>query len=310
MDELFHRYGVPTKLISDNAKELTQGEFARKARDAKCPIDLTDPYSPWQNRAEAEIREIKRLAGRWMVKTQSPKVLWDRCLELCSKVRSSIAHNVYQLKGEVPETVMTGKTHDISHLCEFAWYDWVMYHDSVGFPEDKEVLGRYLGLTDPGIGSTMSYQVLCPSGRVVHRSTIRLLTPQEWEDKDHEKLRDNFDSRVETALGTPMVEEDLAAIGPKREISAVTPTYEAYTDDEEYQSNSRLSVFNLRIANFLFGDYFSPFIAMLVCPRPSSGTHSGLPVLHPIFIRSSQQPRNSLHFSIQGKQRLHLIFGV
>jgi hypothetical protein len=76
LDEFFHRYGVPASLISDNAKELTQGEFARNVRQAQCPIDVTDTYSPWQNRAESEIGELKRLSGRWMVKKKSPKVLW------------------------------------------------------------------------------------------------------------------------------------------------------------------------------------------------------------------------------------------
>jgi hypothetical protein len=134
-------------LISDNAKELTQGEFAKKARQAQCPIDLTDTYSPWQNRAESEIRELKKFSGRWMVKKKSPKVLWDFCLTLASLVRSNIAHNIYQLKGQVPETLMTGETSDISHICEFEWYEWVMYHEEKGYPEDKAKLGRYLGPT-------------------------------------------------------------------------------------------------------------------------------------------------------------------
>jgi hypothetical protein len=119
LDDFFHRYGVPTNLISDNAKELTQGEFARKARQAQCPIDLTDTYSPWQTRAESEIRELKRLSGRWMAKKKSPMVLWDFCLILASLVRSNIAHNINQLKGQVPETITKGRTSDISHICEF-----------------------------------------------------------------------------------------------------------------------------------------------------------------------------------------------
>ena len=124
-----------------------------------------------------------------MVKTRSLKVLWDQCLELGSKICSSIAHNVYQLKGEVPETIMTGATYNISHLCEFAWYDWVMYNkEKAGFPEDKEVLGQYLVPTDPGVGSTMSYQILRPSGRVVHRQTIRLLYTQH-HDTAHGNLQ-------------------------------------------------------------------------------------------------------------------------
>jgi hypothetical protein len=27
---------------------------------------------------------------------------------------------------------------DISHLCEFSWYEWVMYNDKAGYPEDTE----------------------------------------------------------------------------------------------------------------------------------------------------------------------------
>jgi hypothetical protein len=143
LDDLYQQYGVPTRLISDNAKELTLGQFAKKARQAQCPIDMTDTYGPFQNdRAEGEmIRELKCLSGKWMVKMKSPKVLWDYCLVLSSKIHSVTAHNLYQLKGQVPETLMTGSTADtISHLCEFSWYEWVMYNDEAKYPEDTEKL--------------------------------------------------------------------------------------------------------------------------------------------------------------------------
>jgi hypothetical protein len=29
--------------------------------------------------------------------------------------------------GQVPETIMTGNTADISHIAEFGWYNWVMF---------------------------------------------------------------------------------------------------------------------------------------------------------------------------------------
>mmetsp|Transcript_19047 Transcript_19047/g.46019 ORF Transcript_19047/g.46019 Transcript_19047/m.46019 type:complete len:319 (-) Transcript_19047:423-1379(-) len=41
LDEFLHRYGAPQCLVSDNAKELTQGEFAKKCREAKVPVDVT-----------------------------------------------------------------------------------------------------------------------------------------------------------------------------------------------------------------------------------------------------------------------------
>jgi hypothetical protein len=71
-----------------------------------------------------------------------------------------------------------------------------MYNDDAGYPEDTENLGRYLGPTEPGIGSVMSFIILRPSGRVVHtRTTVQKLTPQELEDKTHAKLQETFDKQ-------------------------------------------------------------------------------------------------------------------
>jgi hypothetical protein len=44
--------------------------------------------------------------------------------------------------GKVPETIMTKSTANISHMCEFGWYDWVMFRDNVPmFPDVKLTLG-------------------------------------------------------------------------------------------------------------------------------------------------------------------------
>ena len=63
---------------------------------------------------------------------------------------------------------MTGETADISQICQFGWYDWVMYHDPTKFPDDKAVLGRYLG---PAIdvGSMHTAKILKPNGQYVCR---------------------------------------------------------------------------------------------------------------------------------------------
>ena len=126
VDEFFHRYGVPMALVLDNASKLMRGQFGRKCRQAGCNIDSIVPHSPWQNRAEAEVRENKRMTGRWMVKSGCPRWLWCYCSELAAMIRSHTALKIYGLGGEVPETVISGQTADISHLCEFAWYQWVM----------------------------------------------------------------------------------------------------------------------------------------------------------------------------------------
>ena len=59
---------------------------------------------------------------------------------------SYTAHTAHELQGEVPETIMIGQTADISNICEYDWYEWVMFLDNVtSYPEDKRTLGRYLG---------------------------------------------------------------------------------------------------------------------------------------------------------------------
>jgi hypothetical protein len=146
------RYGIPEAIESDGARAYLGGKFRHKACEAGCFCKLTDPYSPWQNRAEGEIREVK---------TRSPRRLWDHCIELSSIIRSHTALDIYKLEGQVPETVMMGQTADISFICQFPWYSWVYFHESkVQFPNDNVVLGRYLGPTEPEVGSVMTAKIL------------------------------------------------------------------------------------------------------------------------------------------------------
>ena len=54
---------------------------------------------------------------------------------------------IYNLNREVPETMITGDTADISTIASNGWYDWIKLYDPVGnsLPGDKYYLGRYLG---------------------------------------------------------------------------------------------------------------------------------------------------------------------
>jgi Reverse transcriptase (RNA-dependent DNA polymerase) len=230
LDIFLSRYGVPDSFISDGARAFEFGKFRKKARDAGCYCKLTDPYSPWQNRAESEIWEVKRLAGRWMLRARSPKRLWDDCVELASLVRSNTAHDIYKLNGQVPDTVMFGQTADISHICEYHWYSWVLFRDStVSFPEEAMVLGRYLGPTDPEAGSVMSAKILKDTGKVVRRNTFRGLTQEEVDSVEMKKRCSDFDKKVHEKLGHAITEKELSGIS----INAITPEYEAYESFEE-----------------------------------------------------------------------------
>jgi hypothetical protein len=110
-------------MVLDGSKEQTKGDFMRKLSEADCQARQTEPYSPWQQAPEGCIRKLKCGVSRKMIKTGSPRVLWDHFIELEALIGSSTSNNVYMTNGEVPETIMIGSTADISHICEFGWYN-------------------------------------------------------------------------------------------------------------------------------------------------------------------------------------------
>ena len=100
-------------------------------------------------------------------------------------IRSHTAHTAYELQGEVPETIMTDQTADISNICEYDWYEWVMFLDNVtSYPEDRRTLGRYLGPAI-GVGSSLCYNILKADGNISCRTNFRALTWKELVDPTH-----------------------------------------------------------------------------------------------------------------------------
>jgi hypothetical protein len=134
---LFHWDGVPPSMITDNSKEQILGEFKRKLNEASCHLRQPEPYSLWMQAAECCIRELKRGVSRMMIRTGSPKQLWDHCIILQALIRSCTTNSIYMTAGQVPETIVTGNTADISQICQFGWYDWVVYYDHTTFPMIK-----------------------------------------------------------------------------------------------------------------------------------------------------------------------------
>ena len=108
-------------MIVDGENEMRLGKFAGKCKEATCYLQGTEPYSPWSNSAEHEIRELKMSAARKLTRSVTPRQLWCFALEYKSYVCSHTAHDIYQLDGRIPETVVLGETADISPFCEFGF---------------------------------------------------------------------------------------------------------------------------------------------------------------------------------------------
>ena len=147
-------------MVMDNSKEQTLGKFAKKCQKADCHLVTTEPYSPWMQAAEGCMKQTKLGYLQKMLKTASPKPLWDHCIELEARIHSHTALDIYGLKGQVPETLMTWQTGDISNLCDFEWFQWVMFFQpTAGYPDDKMFISRWFG---PAIdvGTAMTYKIL------------------------------------------------------------------------------------------------------------------------------------------------------
>jgi Reverse transcriptase (RNA-dependent DNA polymerase) len=200
LDELFSDIGVPTMLHTDGAKELTGGRW-KQVREKHGGIrqTLAEPYSPWQNRAESEIREVKRTTRRIMHKAKVPPRLWDYCLEYVSELRCRTALGLYALKGRTPYELVTGETPDISEWIEFSFYEPVWYHTADLFPGQRRNLGRWMGVSR-NVGQAMCYWVLARTGEIVARSTVQHLTADELASPDVKAQLDDFDANVKRRL--------------------------------------------------------------------------------------------------------------
>jgi hypothetical protein len=161
-----------------------------------------------------------------MIKTGSPRVLWDHCIELEALIRSSTSNSVYMTNAEVPETIMTGSTADISHICEFGWYDWVMFRDNIPtFLDVKLILGWYL---EPAtnVGSALTAKILKLNGQTIFRSTLRHLNDEEIHCPIHQEMRRVFDETIANHLGPNATDQDFTA-------EDLTPDYNFYDDDHD-----------------------------------------------------------------------------
>ncbi len=227
LDLLFHRDGVPEKMIMDGSKEQTLGKFKKKCQEANVHIKETEPYSPWQNLAESAIRELKKASGRKMVRAGAPKPLWADCIEYEAYIQSNTAWDIYKLGGETPETVMSGETADISQFCDYSFYEWIMFRDEgklVAYPDQNPVLGRFLGVAID-VGPAMTAKILKSNGEVIHRSTYRGLTDEEVTRPAHIALREEFDEMIEEKWGKDCTPEDFPDVAMED-----TPHYNKFDD--------------------------------------------------------------------------------
>ena len=119
MSMLFRRDAVPPKIVVDNYKEQSLGKFSSECIEADCQLVNKVNYYPYMMTDKGFIKHLKQGLSRKMLKSESPKQLWDHCIELEALIFLNTALDVYGIEGQVPKTLMIVKTADISNICKY-----------------------------------------------------------------------------------------------------------------------------------------------------------------------------------------------
>ena len=189
------KYGIPNPIITDNAGEELGSDWDRVLEKFLMDQRTTEPHSPWQNKAEAAIRELKKHFRRIMNRTRAPEVLWCYAMEYVAEICEVMASATPDIRPPV-ESVL-GNIQDISKYIEFDFHGFVKFYD----PHKGEQLGRWLGVCK-NIGTGMVYYILQQNGYVISRSTIRNLSKEEWLDENEHKQQDEFEKEEYKILGS------------------------------------------------------------------------------------------------------------
>jgi hypothetical protein len=196
LNAFIHEVGIPDELHLDDAKELMEGKFRKVCREYGIKTTYSEPHSPWQNRAEAGIRELKRQVHRKMKARNVPLRLWDFCCKWVCSIKACTASNSFSMEGRTPWEVVHGKTPDISSLAEYDFYEPVWYYDAQDFPEPKRRLARWLGEATH-IGQAMCYYVLPITGEPIARSSVQPITEAINNDDADDAITPQFEPMEE-----------------------------------------------------------------------------------------------------------------
>ena len=161
-----------------------------------------------------------------------------------SEVRSHMNLGHLEQCGQVGVPCITGKTPDISHIANFAFYQWIWYHTSPG--DTGEKLGMKLGhWCGPSfdVGDILCNEVLS-SKASLHKTSVFPLKAEETALEEIKQMKAKWDAELREKLGDPIkgisigyVEIDIYIRTSHWE--ATIPEYQRYEDvkfaeDEKY----------------------------------------------------------------------------
>jgi len=219
---------IPSIVITDGALEEYGHSWKKEMQHFRISQRITEPHSQWQNKAEGEIREIKRIIRSTMMRTQTPPRLWDYCGEWACGVRRRTALEISDLKGMTPEENIHGRVVDISAYAQFDWYSLVWFIDP---PSDiatsRRQIGRWIGVAEK-VGSSLCYYILPKSCRPIARSSVMSLTQDDALQPQTIALIADYDAAIQGKIGINRSDEDVLSEFADLPISPI----DVFNDDE------------------------------------------------------------------------------
>ena len=195
--------GLPHSIHGDNHKNFREGMFKKLLRRFGIFATYTEPYSPWQNRAEPAIGEVKKYARLLMQKTGTPIRLWCFCYEYSSNVLTLLANGRFELQGRTPYEAVLHYTPDISEYASFGWFDWCYYFDE---STKSKNLCRWLGPAHQ-IGQSFCSYLILDNGQFIARSSVVAIPLEDMASHDLKVQMTKFMSNLESKIGNHRIPE-------------------------------------------------------------------------------------------------------
>lgn len=207
--EFIQDVGIPKGMHTDGAKAETLGRWKQITTDYNIRCTRTEPHSPWQNRAERTIKELKKMVRLLMHTQRVPLRLWDFAAVYASEVMCRTAQPLYSLHGRTPIEIVTGETPDISEYVQFTFYQAIYYWDqTAAFPEEKRKLGRWLGVSHR-VGQALCYWILPKSGIALARTTVEPVKTDELATSIFQEDLKELDASIHFNIGDTDITSDV-----------------------------------------------------------------------------------------------------
>ena len=175
-------------MVTDGHNSLLGAQWKQLCRDRGIKQLTTEPYSHWQNLAEAGIRELKRLYRKISHNVPIPPRYWFYLLRYCCDICNRTTLDIHGLEGRTPYEKMYGDVPDIDAWTIFSYGEPVFYNfdrASMGsrdfLPNEEKMVGRWLGVCRND-ATVRTYFVLTLTGSVIPRSDVIPLTKEERQN--------------------------------------------------------------------------------------------------------------------------------